>query len=413
MYHFGTAVFLTATLFFSCAEEERITYYDPDAPAPAKLDPTTVSVKNLPGKSVVKYQLPDDANLLYVKAVYESAPGVAREAKASVFVDTLLLEGFYAAGDYPVELFCVGKNEKPSGAVGVTVSPLTPPVIDAFPSLALKASFGGVFGSYQNLHDSELKVYLLADTADTGNYELLRSFVSIGRNPAFTYLNMKAKETRFAAYLQDRWGNRSDTLYRTLTPVFEEEIDKDTWEWYSPSLPSDCQVWAENNAVYHPSKMWDNNNPMDWAAGTVGLGNTPLPLTTTIRLGARVTLSHITIYGAAMWPMTYSGPAPKIFEVYGSDLNSPGDNLFGSDWTLLGQFVMTIPSGNTSPTGPDIEHSINDGDVFFFEPTETIPDPYLPTRFVRIRFIETWGKVSGAKAMVFIGELDIWGKYEQ
>jgi hypothetical protein len=412
MYHFGTAVFLTAILFFSCTEENRITYYDPDAPAPAALDKTTVSVKNLPGKSVIKYQTPDDENLLYVKAVYKSAPGVIREAKASVFVDTLLLEGFNAAGDYPVELVCVGKNEKPSGAVSVTVSPLTPPVIEAFPSLTLNASFGGVWVAYQNLHDSELKVYLLADTTDTGNYELLRSFESIGRNSQFTYLGLKAKETVFAAYLQDRWGNRSDTLYSTLTPKFEEEINKDTWEWYSPSLPSDCQLFAEGNAtLYHPSNMWDNQNPMNWMSGTVGYGI--LPFTTTIKLGARVTLSHITLYAARMWPMAYSGQAPKIFEVYGSDMDRPGDDLFGGDWNLLGQFVSTIPSGNATATQADKDHAVNDGDVFFFEPTESIPDPYLPTRFVRFRFIETWSKVSGESERVFIGELEIWGQYEQ
>jgi hypothetical protein len=412
MYYFGTAVLLTAILFFSCAEEERITYYNPDAPAPAALDPVTVSVKNLPGKSVVKYQTPDDENLLYVKAVYESAPGVIREAKASVFIDTLLLEGFNAAGDYPVELVCVGKNEKPSDAISITVSPLTPPVIEAFPSLSLNAVFGGVSGSYQNLYDSELKVSLLADTTGTGNYELLRSFVSNGLRPEFMYLGMESKETRFAAYLQDRWGNRSDMFYDTLTPMFEREIDKETWEWYSPSLPSDCQTYAEGNSVlYGTSNMWDNENPMDWKSGTVGYGI--LPFTTTIKLGARVTLSHITLYAARMWPMAYSGQAPKVFEVYGSDRDYPGDDLFGGDWNLLGQFISTIPSGNATPTQADKDHAVDDGDVYFFLPTETIPDPYLPTRFVRIRFIETWQKVSGENERAFIGELEIWGKYEQ
>ncbi|MDR3184331.1 MAG: DUF4959 domain-containing protein [Prevotellaceae bacterium] len=413
MCYFGTAVLLTAMLFFSCAEEERITYYDPDAPAPAKLDPVTVTVKNLPGKSVIKYQTPDDENLLYVKAVYESAPGVIREAKASVFIDTLLLEGFNVAGNYPVELVCMGKNEKPSGAISVTVSPLTPPVIEAFPSLTLNASFGGVRGAYQNLHDSELKVSLLADTTGTGNYELLRSFVSTGRNSQFTYLGLESKETHFAAYLQDRWGNRSDTLYSTLTPMFEEEIDKDTWTWYSPWLPSDCQVYVENNAtLYGPANMWDNKNPMDWTAGTVGYAI--LPFTTTIKLGARVMLSHITLYVARIFSgIAYTDSAPKVFEVYGSDLDTPGDNLFGGDWNLLGQFVSTIPSGNTTPTRADIDHAVDDGDVFFFEPTENIPNPYLPTRFVRIRFVETWWKVSGESDRLFIGELDIWGKYEQ
>ncbi|MDR3267606.1 MAG: DUF4959 domain-containing protein [Tannerella sp.] len=397
-------------LFFACAEEERITYYDTDATAPVSLDPNSVSVKNLAGKSVIKYQAPNDANLLYVKAVYKSAPGVTREARASLFVDTLLLDGFNAAGDHTVKLFCVGKNEKTSEAIEVTVSPSTPPVIEAFPSLEVNAVFGGVRGNYQNLHESELKVYLLADTANTGRYELLRAFVSNSRDARFLYLGLQAKEARFAAYLQDRWGNRSDTLFQTLTPDFEVEIDKDTWSYYSPYLDSDCHVWLEMGGnLYHPSRMWDNENPANWNAGTIG--DAVFPFTTTIKLGKTVRLSHITIYAARMWGGGYTGYTPKLFEVYGSNVNTPGDALTGGDWTLLGDFVSEIPSGNAEPTQTDKDQGMFDGEVFFFEPSERIPDPYLPTQFIRFRFLGTWnGMGIGDKNAVFIGELDVWGQ---
>jgi hypothetical protein len=408
-----TVMIIMAMLFFTCTEEERITYYDKDAPAPASLDLNSVSVKNLAGKSVIKYQAPDDDNLLYVKAVYESAPGITREARASLFVDTLLLEGFNLAGAYTVNLFCVGKNEKQSAAVEVTVSPLTPPVYDALPSLALQAAFGGVRGTFQNPHGSELKAYLLADTANDGRYTLLRSFVTNGRNSKFVYLGLNSKETRFAAYLQDRWGNRSDTVFATLTPLFEEKIDKSTWTHYSDQLPSDCNEWPEKNITnYNPQRMWDNDNPANWFACIIG--NADFPLMRTVRLGASVVLSRVVIYHAWMWKGGYAGGAPKTFEVYGSNLDRPGDDLLGGDWTLLGDFVSEIPSGNATPTQADDDQGKYDGDMFFFEPSDRIPDTNLPTKFIRFRFTGTWDGVGiGDFGWVTIGEIDLYGQYVQ
>ena len=408
-------LFVFATFaFYGCSEEERITYYDPDAPAPIAINPNSVIVKNLPGKVIVRYERPTDENLLYVKAIYESAPGVIREAKASLYVDTLVLEGFGATGSYPAKLYCVGKNKKESTSIEITVSPQTPPIVEAFPTVHLGAVFGGIRGEYKNEHKTELKAVLLADTIGNGIYTQLRSYVSNNPNAKFSYIGLEAKQMNFAIYLQDRYGNRTDTMkFDALTPLYEESISNSTWEYYQ-ELPSDYPYWSEMGASvnYAPWRMWDNDLAAGWG-GTyhVNRSSESLPFTLTIRLGATVILSRIVIHHWRLNDSAFGAGAPKIFEVWGSNLNRPGDNLFGGDWTMLGNFESEIPSGNAQPTQADKNFAIFDGEPFFFEATEEIPNPFVPTKFIRFRFLGNWrGYGVGDPANITISELKVFGQ---
>lgn len=409
-------ILVMSQVFFACSEEDKITFYDPDAPAPVALNTSSISIKNLHGKSIVKYQRPNDDNLLYVKAVYESAPNVIREAKASLYVDTLVLEGFNAASDYKVKIYSVGKNEKESAPVEISVSPLTPPVVDAFPSLNISAIFGGVRCQYQNEHQGELKLTLLADTAGDNRYTLLRSFVS--NNPAarFTYTGLESEETNFAAYLQDRYGNRSDTAwFSSLTPLFEEEIDKSNLEFYK-DLPSDLLKWTEMGAHsnYAPWKMWDNDLAPSWSGVYVmNLSGYTYPYTLTIKLAKEITLSRIIMHHWRLNGGGFKGGAPKYFQVYGSSKDKPADDLFGDDWTLLGDFHSEIPSGKPEPTQADINFAVFDGEPFFFEATDEIPDPFVSIKFIRLRFMGNWeGRQIGDQANTTVAEIRLFGQYK-
>lgn len=407
-------LFCVVYAFQGCKEEERITYYDSEKPAPMAIDPNSVSVENFPGKSIIRYQRPDDENLLYIKAVYESAPGVVREAKASLYIDTLALEGFGASGDYTAKLYCVGKNEKESEAVSITVSPETPPIVEAFTTINLAAVFGGVKGEYENAYKTEIKAVLLADTVGNGIYTQLRSYVSNSPNSRFVYTGMKAVETNFALYLQDRYGNRSDTAWFSgITPIFEEEIKSDKWTFYE-SLPSDLKNWTEKNSHsnYAPWTMWDGDLAAGWGGTYVmDLKDYLFPYTITTNLGDEYILSRIVIHHWRLNGGGFGGGAPKAFQIYGSNLDRPGDNLFGGDWELLGNFESEIPSGNESPTQADLDFAVYDGETFFFEVNDVTPNPFVPTKFMRFRFLGSWdGRGIGDVANIAIAEIKLFGQ---
>jgi len=406
-------------VFDGCKEEERIKYYDPDAPAPAAINQASVTVENFPGTSIIRYELPDDDNLLYVKAVYETAPGVIRESKASVYMDSLVLEGFSASGNYTAQLYSVGKNEKESDAVAITVSPDTPPVIAAFTTFNLTATFGGVRGAYSNDSKSDLKAVLLIDTIGNGQFQQLRAYVSNSQNSVFNYTGLESIATDFAVYLQDRFGNRSDTAwFHGITPLFEEPIPNNNWKWYE-LLPSDFLFWAEMGATpdrYAPRTMWDGNLGYNvWSNAYVGQTadvSYTYPFSLTISLGDSYILSRIIIHA---WRMhgEYTATAVKSFQVYGSNLDLPGDDIFGEDWVLIGDYEDEIPSGNATPTQADRDYAVYDGKVFYLEENDLTPNPFVPIKYFRFFFRGNWaGRTFGdpLNSGISIAELRLFGQ---
>src|SRR5688572_14230148 len=132
----------------SCKREDRLDHLDSKAPAPAQV--INPKYTGTPGGAWITYEAPRDPNLAYIKAVYEIAPGVLREAKSSYYTDTLKLEGYGDTSFHEVQLYSVGRNEKRSDPVVLQVKALTPPIYTAFGSLQLEPAFGGVKIRFQN-----------------------------------------------------------------------------------------------------------------------------------------------------------------------------------------------------------------------------------------------------------------------
>src|SRR3546814_8490330 len=68
----------------------------------------------------------------------------------------------------------------------------------------------------------------------------------------FSARGFESKPTVFGVFVEDRWGNVSDTLVSELTPLFEEEIPKPFQKYVLPT---------DNTALYSSSvpmeNLWD------------------------------------------------------------------------------------------------------------------------------------------------------------
>ncbi len=148
---------LSVLLLIACSEEER-TFVKTDSVAPQPV--SNVEVTNIPGGAILKYTLPDDEDLLCVKANYELKSGVSSEVKASLFVDTLKIEGFGTEDERIVELVAIDRSLNESSPVKVTVKPLEAPVVTIGRTLKLIADFGGVHAYWDNPGRSEISVIL-------------------------------------------------------------------------------------------------------------------------------------------------------------------------------------------------------------------------------------------------------------
>ncbi|HBG41840.1 MAG TPA: hypothetical protein DDZ96_10175 [Porphyromonadaceae bacterium] len=389
----------------SCEESKPLVYFDEDAPAPAMIDVTTVLVENLAGKAILKYAVPNDENLLYVKAVCEMSPGVERSAQSSRFVDTLTLEGFADAGDFPVNLYTVGKNGKKSEPLVVTVSPHTPPLIEAFPSLNMIATFGGIEGHFENLYKETLKVVLMADTANTGERTFLQSFVINNPNAVFSIRDLPSKPGKFYVYLMDRWGNKTDSKEYVLTPLFEKKLDKSLWK--ENKLPSDFKNTLENNFWgYQFTGLFDNTIcPINGWQNTFIPEVRPLPSFFTIDLGITAKISRFNL--VPFWNYLYRD-YPRTFEVYGTTSRNPGDDLDGEEWKLIGKYESYKPSGPDPSviTAEDRAFLWPNGENFDVKPSDFQLDPYFPVRMIRFKITSLWHE----EERYSYDELTIWGE---
>ena len=402
---FKIGLVLLPLVVLSCGEDERLVYFDEGANAPGQIDNNSISVLNSAGKSVIRYSLPQDENLLFVRAEYESAPGVLRETKSSRYTDTLAIEGFGAGGDYPVRLYSVGTNKKESAPITVTVSPTDPPLVLAFPSLDIIAVFGGIRGSFRNDYGTPLKVVLMQDTTLSNNPEYLTTYMINNPNAQFTVRGLPAQPVQFFAYLEDRWGNKSDMKSFELTPLFEERLDKTKWKEYK--LPSDFQNTLENNYPGYVFRGLISDVICGWGGWADNFipDISSLPSTFTIDLGVTAKISRINL--VPWWAWLFAGH-PREFEVYGSPLLSPRDDIFGSDWQLLGHFNAYKPSGDDPGvvTQEDTDFVWPGGENFDVEPSEEQPNPYFPVRVIRFRILKTWNDGN----QYSIDELTLYGE---
>ena len=388
--------FLFLLLFsFGCKEEGRIDHIDDNAPAPAQV--TNVRVQNTPGGAILRYALPEDKNLLYVKAEYEIQPGVTREAKSSYFKDTLVLDGFGSTDTYDVRLYSVGKNEKMSAPVIIPVNPLTPPVLAA--TKRLRETFGGVAIDIENPASAGLAIVLLADTAKIGYLSELHTFYSSMPKGSYSFRGLDTIPRNYAVYLRDRWNNLSDTIYSSLTPWFEEFIPKNTWQEYT--LPGDAPLIED---IYYVRNIWDNR--FDYGGGEYISALLPLPQMITWDLGVTVKLGRFKLWPRFVEADQWKRSHVKEFEIWGSNMPNMNGSLDDS-WIPLGRFETVKPSG----PGPTITQEDIDlayaGFDYDFEVSDFAPNPNTPVRYIRFRTLSTFHNTNISSFT--ITEMNFWG----
>lgn len=393
-------IFILSLVWFAgCKEEGRIDFFDDSAPAPPQV--TEVTVDDRPGGAVLRYKLPVDKNLLYVRAEYEIKPGIVRETKSSYYKDSLVLEGFGVPGTYDVKLYSVGRNSKESAPKIVQVNPTTAPV--QLVEKTFRATFGGVSIDFENPAQAPLAIVLMADTANRGyKSELITYYTSIPKG-SFTYrgvAGLDPVEHEFSVYIRDRWGNLSDTVTAKVTPWFEEFIPKNTWTEYT--LPGDMPTVIAGS--YPVRTIWDG---VITGTGFHGNETWPLPSHITWNLGRKVKLSRL-----KLWPRDHADDRwkrghPKVFEIWGSNSPNPSGALDES-WFPLGRFECLKPSGPGSQiTEEDIAFA-KEGIEFDFTVTDFAPNPYAEVQYIRFRTLSTYANASFST--VSITEISFWGE---
>ena len=378
----------------SCEKEGRIDIIDNSGAAPALIE--NIVIKPTPGGAVVTYNIPDDDNFFYAKAVYEAPEGVRREAKASRYVNELILEGYGDTNSHEVEFFSVGKNTKESDPITLSFNPLRAPVHAILDSLSLNAIFGGVEVLFDNPTESDIIIDLYIDSTGIGDFSLLYRHYTQAVDGRFTYRGLDSLETKFRVQVNDPFGNQSEILEKALTPLHEQQIPKDRFG--DLRLPSDSESLRPSNPIQH---LWDGVyyeggggfSQNFWASDQ---GVDPLPKWISLDFGYECILSRLKMWKRRGFD---EGRTPDKWEIYGS--NDPDPDGSWESWTLIQEFGAPFkPSGLPlgQSTAEDEEVAAAGWDYEF----TNFSSGY---RYYRFKFLNS----PNGENFILIAEMSFWG----
>lgn len=354
-------------------------------------------VQSIAGGAIITYDVPNDPDIRYVKAVYKLADGSVRENKASIYKNSITVDGFTSAGEYEVDLVTVAVGEVESDPKKIKITTQTAPFIKTLESINtadnIKPTFGGLQFSFKNETQAPLIIHVLTKN-ENGHWETAKNFYTKLLEGTFNVRGYESIEREFAIYISDRWNNKSDTIIAKLTPVYEVMIDKSLFKTYN--LPTD--TYTAHNSFFSTQVLWDGNNRVESTIFHTAPG-TGIPQHFTFDMGVPAMLSRFLMYSRLNHEYRFNHP--KVFELWGS--NSPNPDGSWESWTLLGTYNSIKPSGLplNEFTADDITYA-RAGEEF------NIENQQEPFRYLRWRTLDTWGGNSD----VALGELTFYGKPE-
>ncbi|MCH5599131.1 DUF4959 domain-containing protein [Niabella ginsengisoli] len=397
-------VCITAVLIFtiySC--QKSASSNEPVSTDQTKPDPiTNIRVENFNGGANIIYTLPNSSNLLYVLGEYNIADSKPRQTKASYYTDTLKVDGFAESKEYEVTLYTVSRAEVKSDPIKVKVNPLTPKFQLVNSLLELNPDFGGINVSGTNTYKAPLSMHVVFFNTTTNKYEETDPVNVSTQNISFSVRGFEATSTEFGIYTTDQFGNKSDTVFKTLTPLFETMLDKS--KFYEYKLPSDAPVYFD----WYVRNLYDGKTTEPgWHTNV----DVTTPIQATWGLGVSARLSRFRLYSRLSAGFGYQNP--KVFTIWGSDktnpenISLPNAAVFGEvhgDWTSMGTFTYPNPPSGLPPNQANSQdlQFMADGVDF------NVPIDAISTRFIRLVVNQTWGGVRYTNIM----EMSLYGSPE-
>ena len=266
----------------SCTEDEREPLFKDSQP------PGTVSaviVENMPGAARLTYTLPSDNDVLYVKAEYNLRNERKVETRSSVFINQLVVEGFSDTSERTITLYAVDRSENLSAPITVKVNPLTPDVHSVRETVTMVPDFGGVLYRWINENNAPLAFLILAPD-ENGILREVETVYSGMSNGAFTVRGFEPNEGEYGVVIRDRWDNYSDTIKLTLTPMFEEKLDKKQFQKIVLDNDHDMAAWEGKYEFAY------DDNPSTFNHTWAGSG---WPQMWTLDLGVVARLSRVNV----------------------------------------------------------------------------------------------------------------------
>lgn len=380
-------------VFLLSCKEEYIGQYPVDSIPPQKISNPVVT--NLKGGAAIKYDLPEDKDLLYVKAQYTLPNGEQKEKLASAFVNEMTIKGFAKSAKTTVRLVTIDRSQNESAPVEVEIEPLSSPIFDIYESLSVIAAFGGIKLTWDNPDKESIVVGILAKNEEN-SFESIENFYTTVDKGVGAIRGLESEETKFGIFIRDIYNNYTDTLFKTLTPWEESELDKKLFRGMALCSSFTLSPWGSPI-----TKLWDGQTITE---EIYYVNTTTIRIFFTMDLGVSTKLSRFKFWGRNNW--YFNLHHPKEIEIWGT--NDPvianGDLCSWDGWELL------LACTSEKPSGPEplAFANLSTEDLALARGGEEFEFPLeVPSvRYIRFRTLRTWTDSNSS----FMGELTFWGQ---
>ena len=320
----------------ACSDKE-----DGDTTPPGVLTVDMVTPTN--GGGIINYTLPDNNDILYVKAEYTNSNGVDVSRASSSYNNSIEIDGLNQTTALTITLYVVDENFNQSAPIFVELIPLESFIYLVQESIELAADLGGFRITWDNIESKTVYVYV---HINDGTEEEVRILSSDNAQESIAVRGLPSTEISISTRVQD-FDENTTTLEEKgrLTPLFEEVIDKSTWTLLA-SQSVNGNAWEGDSTNFWDDVIdttgnnSDNSYFMIWRDLNGGSLNWPLDLV--INLNKNVKITRFSVWQRAFW---YNGPSDVPY--YFQEENMKSFTIYASNdaqvWQELGQFDIGDP----------------------------------------------------------------------
>ena len=320
----------------SCSKQD-----DGDTTPPSVLTIDSVTPTN--GGGIISYTLPNDDDILYVRAEYTNSNGVDVSRASSSYNNSIEIDGLNQTTALTITLYVVDQNYNQSAHIYVELVPLDSFIYLVQESIEVNTDLGGFRITWENIQSKTVYVFV---HINNGTEEEIRILSSNNSSESIAVRGLPSEEITISTRIED-FDENSTTLEEkgTLTPLFEQVIDKSTWTLVA-SQSVNGNAWEGASANFWDDVIDTTNNNSDnsyfmiWR--DLNGGSLDWPLDLVIDLNKNVKITRFTVWQRAFW---YNGPSDVPY--YFQEENMKSFNLYASNdaqvWEELGQFDIGDP----------------------------------------------------------------------
>jgi hypothetical protein len=395
-------IVMAAFLTVSCTEKE-LAPISASTGKPEKV--TVLGVDPVPGGAIITFRIPENEDILAVKAVYTLTNGRTMEATTSFYDNELKILGYNDVQSHDVTLYSVNRTQEYSDPQTVPVTPLESTLSKTAKSIVIVSDFGGANFSWRNEDGESLSFEFLAESGNN-DMQTVRLLTSPLDSLSYTIRGYEPKPTKFGVIVSDNYGNETEMISpaQTIVPLYEQKLDKSIQKVKILSGDMSFSNWEGRNEAMIDDDLGSFGHSPNGPNGNIGGASF------TLDLGRMSKISRFLYYQRGDGGRYYRAGNARFFEVYTYTGDSADDNP-GGDWSQWEKVIdceVIKPSNSpgTTVTDEDELTAIN-GHEF------AIPLTCPPVRYLRFRVVSVWSNWNDGSNYWHPVEFTAFGVYDE